>query len=52
MLNNITKAIAERNSESLTVLFALDVLEILSSRATAETTEIAKDLRSDKSRVF
>jgi len=36
---------------SLTVLFALDVLEIVSSKGTAGITEIAKSLRSDKSRV-
>src|SRR4249920_846860 len=38
-------------SGSLTVLFALDVLEIVSSRGTAGITEIAKSLGSDKSRV-
>jgi DNA-binding IclR family transcriptional regulator len=38
-------------SGSLTVLFALDVLEIVSSKGTAGITEIAKSLRSDKSRV-
>jgi DNA-binding IclR family transcriptional regulator len=52
MLNTITRSIAQRNSGSLTVLFALDVLEILSSRGTAGITEIAKALGSDKSRVF
>ena len=36
---------------SLTVLFALDVLEIVSSKGSAGITEIAKSLRSDKSRV-
>ena len=51
MLSNITKAIADRNSGSLTVLFVLDVLEILSS-GTARITEIAKALRSAKSPVF
>jgi DNA-binding IclR family transcriptional regulator len=52
VLNIRTKSIAQRNSGSLTVLFALDVLEILSSSGTAGITEIAKALRSDKSRVF
>ncbi|HEY1269074.1 MAG TPA: IclR family transcriptional regulator [Candidatus Binatia bacterium] len=36
---------------SLTVLFALDVLEIVSSKGSAGITEIAKLLSSDKSRV-
>ena len=52
MLNTVTKPRAERKNGSLTVLFALDVLEILSSRGTAGITEIAEALRSDKSRVF
>ncbi len=44
------KTSAQANG-SLTVLFALDVLEIVSSKGTAGITEIAKSLRSDKSRV-
>src|SRR5215469_2005492 len=40
-----------QSSGSLTVLFALDVLEIVSSNGTAGITEIAKSLHSDKSRV-
>lgn len=36
---------------SLTVLFALDVLEIVSAKGHAGITEIAKSLSSDKSRV-
>ena len=52
MLHNRTKSIAQRHQGSLTVLFALDVLEILSSRDTAGITEIAKAVGSDKSRVF
>jgi len=38
-------------SASLTVLFALDVLEFVSLKGTAGITEIAKSLRSDKGRV-
>jgi DNA-binding IclR family transcriptional regulator len=52
MLNTTTKPRAERKNGSLTVLFALDVLEILSSKGTAGITEIANALGSDKSRVF
>src|SRR4029077_2330809 len=44
------KTSAQANG-SLTVLFALDVLEIVSSKGTAGITEIAKSLRSDKIRV-
>jgi IclR family KDG regulon transcriptional repressor len=56
MLNSRPKSTeAEKTSVqangSLTVLFALDVLEIVSSKGTAGITEIAKSLRSDKSRV-
>lgn len=56
MLNSRPKsAEAEKTSAqasgSLTVLFALDVLEIVSWKGTAGITEIAKSLRSDKSRV-
>jgi DNA-binding IclR family transcriptional regulator len=51
MLNTVPKEITERKSGSLTVLFALDVLEILSLRSIAGITEIAKALHSDKSRV-
>ena len=52
ILNNAAaQKTAAQASGSLTVLFALDVLEIVSSRNTAGITEIAKSLRSDKSRV-
>ena len=42
---------AERHSGSQRVLFALDVLEILSWQGTTGITEIAKTLHSDNSRV-
>ena len=51
MLNIVPKERAERPSGSQTILFALDVLEILSWKGTAGVTEIAKALHSDKSRV-
>jgi len=55
MLNTKQSTAAQKTSAqangSLTVLFALDVLEIVSSKSTAGITEIAKSLRSDKSRV-
>ncbi len=44
------KTSAQANG-SLTVLFALDVLGMVSSKGSAGITEIAKSLRSDKSRV-
>jgi DNA-binding IclR family transcriptional regulator len=52
MLNTATKSDAEKKKGSLTVLFALDVLEVLSARGKAGITEIAQTLHTDKSRVF
>lgn len=56
MLNTRPKKIEAQKTPgqangSLTVLFALDVLKIVSSKSTAGITEIATSLRSDKSRV-